>query len=74
MTVHEYEELKALSRIEPVGSDALIYQMAMVVSSLANVSIDKAVVLSTFTVMTPEQIKAMFDTLPKIDNGNSSGS
>lgn len=69
MTVPEYQELIELSRIEPVGVDALIHQMAVVAQAIGGGKLDDCLVLSTLREMSPEEIARKFGW-----NGNDSKS
>lgn len=54
----EYQELRELSAIEPVGSDALVVQMAIVSQSLSGGKLEDHLVLSSEYEETAEQIAA----------------
>lgn len=75
MTSKEYTELKALSRIEPVGSDALVIQTAIVAQSMSGGKLDKVLVYSQDQKQSPEIIYELFKQFGAMESdGNSSGS
>lgn len=59
MPADEYQELMELSRVEPVGSDALIQQMAVVAQAMAGGKLSDLLVLSTEYEMTAEDVARM---------------
>jgi hypothetical protein len=56
MTAKEYAELAELAAIEPVGNDALIYQMAIAAQAFSGGRLDSYLVLYNKKEMTPEEI------------------
>lgn len=66
ISIADYEELKALSRLEPVGSDALIFQLALILCSNTKLTPDKASVFCTFQKMSAEYMQKMMSGIPKV--------
>ena len=58
-------ELKVLSSIEPVGSDAVIYQAARIAQAFGGGDLKKWLILSMKRQMTPEQIRAMAEAFKR---------
>lgn len=56
MTVEEHRELVELSEVEPIGMDAIIYQLAVVAQAMAGGKLKDFIVLCDDYEMTPEQI------------------
>ena len=56
MTAKEYAELTELAAIEPVGNDALIYQMAITAQAFSGGKLDGYLVMYNKKEMTPEEI------------------
>lgn len=63
-----YSELKALASIEPVGSDALVYQTARVAQAFGGGEFKKWLILSMNRQQTPEQIKALAEMFKRGNN------
>lgn len=55
----DYQELLELSEIEPVGSDALVQQMAVVAQAMAGGKLTDYLVLSTYYDKSPEELARM---------------
>ena len=71
MSAEEFQELKILSTIEPVGIDALIYQMARCSQSMGGGEFKKHLVISTKAKQSPETIKKLFEALRRGNNSNT---
>jgi hypothetical protein len=56
ITAEEYRELIELSEVEPIGMDAIIYQLAVVAQAMAGGKLKDFIVLCNEYEMTPEQI------------------
>ena len=69
MTAKDYTRLKALSRTEPIGTDAILIQLARVAQAFAGGRLEDHLVLNTNMEQTSQQIYA---TLRGMNSGNNS--
>lgn len=67
----EYVRLLAHNKVEPVGSDAVILQLARVAQSFAGGRIEDVLVLSTNF---QQSVREMYEIFRQMTNGNSSES
>ena len=67
----EYGRLIAWNKVEPIGTDALLIQMARVSQSMSGGRLEDILVLNTNFQQTPEEMFEMFQRLTSGDSSKS---
>ena len=65
MEAKELQELRALAKEEPVGSDAVLIQLAIVAKAMAGGKLEDLLVLSQSQTQTAEQMANLLSTFAK---------
>ena len=71
MTNAEYEELKALARIEPVGPDLIAFQLARTAQAFAGGKFKDHLLICQEYRQTPDQIKHLAEMFKRGNNSNA---